>query len=229
MEFLSCRLISCFKVVIHHIHVDKPHFASITLFRATVQIYGGAHLAVMDPDKIPVDQIWRYQVTVFTTRTRTQRGDEHNSTATSSSSPSPSTTATPAFVYESTDSPLSVQPLTTALIAADGYSTTTIPQLPGKVTIHFRFFLGDRSGAIHVGNEQTMDLERPEIDVPFSSYVYHGGYLGLAPITVIHGVEIWVSGVMDHVCNMTVKLKGNATLNHDGRTTHIRKLHDGGT
>lgn len=28
-------------------------------------MYGGAHLAVMDPSKIPIDKLWRYQVTVM--------------------------------------------------------------------------------------------------------------------------------------------------------------------
>jgi hypothetical protein len=50
--------------------------------------------------------------------------------------------------------------------------------------------IGDRSGAIHVGKNEVMDLERPTIDLPFSVHVYDGGYLGLAPDTFIHGVDI---------------------------------------
>lgn len=88
------------------------------------------------------------------------------------------------------------------------------------VTMHFRFFLGDRSGVVHVANEQTMDLRRPEIDLPFSVNVYHGGYLGLAPITIIHGVEIWVSGIVAHSRNITIRRNGTATLNYLGQTEY---------
>ena len=49
-----------------------------------------------------------------------------------------------------------------------------------------------------------MDLERPEIDLPFNVVVYEGGFLGLAYDTVVHGVKILVRGTLDHPENMTV-------------------------
>jgi hypothetical protein len=37
-----------------------------------------------------------------------------------------------------------------------------------------------------------MDLNREEIDLPFSVRAYAGSYLGLAPFTIVHGVSIWI-------------------------------------
>jgi hypothetical protein len=34
--------------------------------------------------------------------------------------------------------------------------------------------IGDRTGTVHLGNQQVMDLERPEIDLPFDVQVYTG-------------------------------------------------------
>jgi hypothetical protein len=48
--------------------------------------------------------------------------------------------------------------------------------------------IGDRTGFVHVGNHQVMDLKRKFIDTPFSTYVYDGGYLGLAPDTNLERV-----------------------------------------
>jgi hypothetical protein len=39
--------------------------------------------------------------------------------------------------------------------------------------------IGDRTGFVHVGNHQVMDLKRKFIDTPFSTYVYDGGYLNI--------------------------------------------------
>ena len=39
--------------------------------------------------------------------------------------------------------------------------------------------IGDRTGAIHVGENQVMDLKRPKIDLPFNVHVYPDGFLGL--------------------------------------------------
>ena len=61
-------------------------------------------------------------------------------------------------------------------------------------TIFFDNMIGDRTGAIHIGINQEMDLERPEIDLPFSAHVYDGGYLGLGTDTNIHGVDIFLNG-----------------------------------
>jgi hypothetical protein len=51
-----------------------------------------------------------------------------------------------------------------------------------------------RTGTLHVADHQTLDLLREEIDLPFNCHVYYGGYLGLAPTTFVHGVEIHLAG-----------------------------------
>jgi hypothetical protein len=48
--------------------------------------------------------------------------------------------------------------------------------------------IGDRTGFVHIGNHQVMDLRRNFIDTPFSTYVYDGGYLGLALIFMSSGI-----------------------------------------
>lgn len=54
-----------------------------------------------------------------------------------------------------------------------------------SASIFFSNMIGDRSGTVHVGYNQTMDLTRETIDLPFSVHVYRGGYLGLAPVTTV--------------------------------------------
>lgn len=86
-----------------------------------------------------------------------------------------------------------------------------------ETTIYFENMIGDRTGAIHVGPKQSLDLERAFIDLPFSAHVYKLGHLGLAPVTHIHGVTIWLSGALTHVRNVTVRLGGRLWLNRDGK------------
>lgn len=78
--------------------------------------------------------------------------------------------------------------------------------------------IGDRTGAIHVGKGTVMDLERQKIDLPFSVHVYDGGYLGLAPDTFIHGVDIFLNGTLANVENLTLHHEGKLWMNIDGRT-----------
>lgn len=61
-----------------------------------------------------------------------------------------------------------------------------------------------------------MDLERDEIDLPFNVRVYDGGYLGLAPITYIHDVTIWLHGELDHTQQLTLRRNGSLSLHHGG-------------
>lgn len=142
-------------------------------------------MAVLDPDKIPVDQLWRYQVTIF------------------ENSPESKMAGIRASALNSTQ-------------LANPESINEAPT--NETTLHFRYFLGDRSGVVHVADEQVMDLKRPEIDLPFGVNVYHGGYAGFAPITIIHGVEIWTQGVIDHMKNVTIRRNGIATLEYLGNT-----------
>lgn len=93
---------------------------------------------------------------------------------------------------------------------------TDPPESPA--TIFFENMIGDRSGAIHVGKEQEMDLERVHIDLPFSVHVYDGGFLGLAPDTVVHDVDIFLNGTLAHVVNLTVHHGGKVWLGRTGHT-----------
>ena len=54
-----------------------------------------------------------------------------------------------------------------------------------SASIFFRNMIGDRSGTVHIGYNQTMDLIRTTIDLPFSVRVYRGGFLGLAHATTV--------------------------------------------
>lgn len=87
-------------------------------------------------------------------------------------------------------------------------------------SLFFKHMIGDRTGVIHVGFNQVMDLRRDEIDLPFSVHVYLGGYLGLAPYTEVHGVTLYLSGVLGHVKNMTLHHQGAFWMYHGGRTTN---------
>jgi hypothetical protein len=87
-------------------------------------------------------------------------------------------------------------------------------------SLFFKHMIGDRSGVIHIGLNQVMDLRRDEIDLPFSVHVYLGGYLGLAPYTEVHGVTLYLSGVLAHVQNMTLHHGGAFWMYHGGRTTN---------
>lgn len=87
------------------------------------------------------------------------------------------------------------------------------------VDIFFLYMIGDRTGTMHVGDNQDMDLERPEIDLPFNCRVYAGGFIGLAPNTIVHSVTIWLHGEMDHVENLTLHHQGHLSLQTGGHTT----------
>ena len=89
-----------------------------------------------------------------------------------------------------------------------------------NATIYFDNMIGDRSGAIHLGNKQVMDLERQSIDLPFSVHVYNGGYIGLAPDTFIHGVDIFLNGTLANIDNLTLYHNGKLWLNVEGKTTN---------
>ena len=63
-----------------------------------------------------------------------------------------------------------------------------------------------------------MDLERHKIDLPFSVHVYQGGYLGLAPDSVIHSVDIFLNGTLGNIRNLTIHHGGTLWLFRDGCT-----------
>jgi len=84
--------------------------------------------------------------------------------------------------------------------------------------------IGDRSGVVHVGPHQVMDLERSFIDTPFSVYVYELGYLGLAPNTEIQRVFIHVEGTVDRVFNLTLVQGGELRLFQSGSTNNLPRL-----
>ena len=84
--------------------------------------------------------------------------------------------------------------------------------------LFFLYMIGDRTGTFHIGFNQSLDLERPEIDLPFSARVYHGGYLGLAPDTIVHDVSIWMHGSLDQIKNLTIRHYGHFSMEHGGHT-----------
>ena len=88
-------------------------------------------------------------------------------------------------------------------------------------TLHFRHMIGDRTGTIHIGQNQIMDLARKEIDLPFNVHVYTDGYLGLAPITYIHDVNIFLSGTLAHLQTLTIHHNGHLWLYKDGHTNDL--------
>jgi hypothetical protein len=87
-----------------------------------------------------------------------------------------------------------------------------------KSSFHFQAMIGDRTGVVHVDKDQTMDLERHFIDLPFSTWTYDGGVLGLAPVTVVHGVYIQMAGTLHHVDDMTLHNNGQLFCNYGGKT-----------
>ena len=97
------------------------------------------------------------------------------------------------------------------------------PPAGNKVSIFFKYMIGDRTGRVHVADNQTMELYRPEIDLPFNLHIYKGGYVGLAPLTEVHGVEIIVSGTIGHIQNLTLHHKGQLWILHGGKTLNQTK------
>ncbi|KAH3816397.1 hypothetical protein DPMN_117913 [Dreissena polymorpha] len=82
--------------------------------------------------------------------------------------------------------------------------------------------IGDRTGAVHVDAKQTLDLERPKIDLPFNVHVYPDGVLGLAPDTYVEDIEIFLNGTLAHIKNLTLHHDGNLWLYQQGRTSGLK-------
>lgn len=93
-------------------------------------------------------------------------------------------------------------------------------------SIFFRHMIGDRTGTIHIGYNQTMDLLRENIDLPFNVRVYRGGFLGLAPVTTMHGVTLYLEGVLSYVKNLTLHHGGVVHLYEDSRTGNEHSEND---
>lgn len=87
-----------------------------------------------------------------------------------------------------------------------------------NVSIFFKYMIGDRTGYLHVAENQTLDLTRREIDLPFSCIVYSRALLGLAPMTFVHGVELYISGTVANVKNLTLHHGGYLWLRDGGKT-----------
>lgn len=108
------------------------------------------------------------------------------------------------------------------------YGNAQLAVLPKPVTkgsnLHFLHMIGDRTGFIHVGPNQVMDLRRTFLDTPFSSYVYEGGYLGLAPDTNLEKVFAHVEGTVDHIVNLTLIAGGELRLFLTGSTNRRPRL-----
>ena len=96
---------------------------------------------------------------------------------------------------------------------------------PYELDLFFKYMIGDRTGTVHVGKQQVLDLEREEIDLPFNCYCYGDCDLGLAPTTFVHGVHIHMEGTMHHVKNLTLHHDGLLWMKHGGRTTNQSESH----
>ena len=93
-------------------------------------------------------------------------------------------------------------------------------------SIHFRDMIGDRTCTIHIANNQTMDLIRDKIDLPYNVRVYRGGYLGLANTTTVHGVEIHVQGMISFIPKLILHHDGVLHLYEDSRTGKQNRAND---
>lgn len=91
--------------------------------------------------------------------------------------------------------------------------------LATSASIYFENMIGDRTGTLHIGPNQEMDLYREEVDLPFSVRVYKDGHLGLANRTVVHDVTIYMDGALSYVDNLTLHHGGRFWLNHHGHTS----------
>ena len=85
------------------------------------------------------------------------------------------------------------------------------------VSIYFRHMIGDRSGTLHIGGNQSMDLNRAEIDLPFTVRVYKQGHIGLAPMTFVHGVKIYNHGLITRLLNITLHHGGEIYFYEESR------------
>lgn len=85
-------------------------------------------------------------------------------------------------------------------------------------SLFFRDMIGDRTCTIHIANNQTMDLIRDKIDLPFSVRVYRGGYLGLANRTTVHGVAIHIQGMISFIPKLILHHGGALHLYEESRT-----------
>lgn len=108
------------------------------------------------------------------------------------------------------------------------YGNAHLAVLPKPINngsdLFFRHMIGDRSGYVHIGPYQIMDLHRKFIDLPFNCYIYQLGYLGMAPDTVIDNVFIHTEGTFDHVINMTLVNNGQLRLFQSGSTNRRSRL-----
>jgi hypothetical protein len=82
--------------------------------------------------------------------------------------------------------------------------------------------IGDRTGAIHVGANQIMDLKRHKIDLPFNVHVYPDGFLGLATDTYVQDIDIFLNGTLAYVDNLTLHHDGNLWLYKKGKTNSLQ-------
>lgn len=87
-----------------------------------------------------------------------------------------------------------------------------------RVTINFKTFVGDRTGVVHVGPDQVLNLTRAYVDLPFSQWVYPGGEAHLAPVVTVRDVFVQVWGSLHLVRNLTVQNRGVVWCAPDGYT-----------
>ena len=103
----------------------------------------------------------------------------------------------------------------------NGHLAVLTNPVGANASIFFLNMIGDRTGAIHVGRNQVMDLKRERIDLPFSVHVYPGGFLGLAPDTYVQEVDIFLNGTLAYIENITLHHDGNLWLYREGHTNDL--------
>jgi len=95
------------------------------------------------------------------------------------------------------------------------------PSRGNVADIYFNAMIGDRTGVVHLGMNQTMDLSRDEIDLPFSIWAYQTSYLSLAPYTLLNHVFLQMAGTLNNIQNITVVNEGDFYANTYGHTTGL--------
>ena len=96
--------------------------------------------------------------------------------------------------------------------------TATYLDVPSSPVVSFLDMTGDRTGAVHLNNMQTIYLDNEDIDLPFNAYINSGANFSLATRTIIHNVEVYNSGSISNIRNLTLRQDGYLWLMDGGHT-----------
>jgi hypothetical protein len=96
--------------------------------------------------------------------------------------------------------------------------TNTSTNTSAFTYLAFLYLLGDRTGTVHVGMGQFLDLQRDTIDLPFNLHVYSGGIVALATQTKVYGITIIVEGVLSSIMHLVLHHNGQLLAWNGART-----------